>query len=214
MNPSRSRAVRRLAVRRLWAVVAAVLVASMVAAGPVGAQEDAGGGFSDVTDGAHKPAIDALAEMGVFEGTECAEGMFCPGDEMKRWMMGVWLVRVLDEAEPATATESSFADVESDEWWLPHVERLAELEVTKGCRTEPLRFCPDRSVTRSQMATFLVRAFDLAVAEPAGFTDTAGNTHETNIDALAAAGVTAGCKAEPLRYCPDKSVTGPRWPRS
>ena len=91
---------------RLWAVAAGVLVASMVAAGPVAAQEDAAGGFSDVTEGVHKPAIDALAEMGVFEGTECAEGMFCPGDEMKRWTMGVWLVRVLDDEEPAAATES------------------------------------------------------------------------------------------------------------
>ena len=184
-----------------------MLVASMVAAVPVAAQEDAGGGFSDVTEGVHKPAIDALAAMGVFEGTECAEGMFCPGDEMKRWTMGVWLVRVLDEAEPPAASKSSFADVESDEWWLAHVERLAELEVTKGCKTEPLRFCPDRSVTRAQMATFLVRAFDLEAAEPAGFADTAGNTHETNIDALAAAGVTLGCKIDPLRYCPAKSVT-------
>ena len=87
------------------------------------------------------------------------------------------------------------------------MERLAELEVTKGCATEPLRFCPDRSVTRAEMAAFLVRAFDLEAAEPAGFTDTAGNTHEIDIDALAAAGVTVGCKTEPLSYCPSKSVT-------
>ena len=198
---------RRRAVGRLSVVVAAVLVASMVAAGPVAAQDDAGGGFSDVTEGVHKPAIDALAALGVFEGTECAEGMFCPGDEMKRWTMGVWLVRVLDDEEPAAVSESGFVDVDAGEWWLAHVERLAELEVTKGCKAEPLSFCPDRSVTRAQMATFLVRAFDLAAAEPAGFTDTAGNTHETNIDALAAAGVTAGCKTEPLSYCPSKSVT-------
>ena len=207
MGFGRCRAVRRVAVRRLSVVVAAVVVASMVAAGPVAAQDDAGGGFTDVTEGVHKPAIDALAAMGVFDDTECAEAMFCPGDEMKRWTMGVWLVRVLDEAEPAAVSGSSFADVDADEWWLAHVERLAELGVTKGCKTEPLRFCPDRSVTRAQMATFLVRAFDLEAAEPAGFVDTAGNTHETNIDALAAAGVTAGCKTEPLSYCPSKSVT-------
>ena len=51
-------------------------------------------GFADVTGGVHKPAIDALAERGVFDGTECAEDMFCPGEEMKRWTMAVWLVRV------------------------------------------------------------------------------------------------------------------------
>ena len=207
MGFGRCRAVRRVAVRRLSVVVAAVVVASMVAAGPVAAQDDAGGGFTDVSEGVHKPAVDALAALGVFDDTECAEAMFCPGDEMKRWTMGVWLVRVLDEAEPAAVSGSSFADVDDGEWWLAHVERLAELEVTKGCKTEPLRFCPDQSVTRAQMAAFLVRAFDLEAAEPAGFTDTAGNTHEANIDALAAAGVTAGCKTEPLSYCPSKSVT-------
>ena len=174
---------------------------------PAAAQEDAGGGFSDVPAGVHKPAIDALNALGVFEGTECAEGLFCPGDEMKRWTTAVWLVRVLDDAEPAAESVSSFADVESDDWWLAHVQRLAELEVTKGCKTEPLRFCPDQSVTRAQMATFLVRAFDLESADPAGFADTAGNTHETNIDAVAAAGLTTGCETDPLRYCPDRPVT-------
>ena len=57
------------------------------------------------------------------------------------------------------------------------------------------------------MATFLVRAYDLEAASPAGFTDTVGNTHAARIDALAAAGVTTGCLTEPLRYCPHKAVT-------
>ena len=57
------------------------------------------------------------------------------------------------------------------------------------------------------MATFLVRALDLDPAPSAGFADTEGNTHQANIDALAAAGITAGCKTDPLRYCPDQPVT-------
>ena len=166
----------------------------------------AAGGFADVTGGVHKPAIDALAGRGVFDGTECAEDMFCPGGEMKRWTMAVWLVRVLDEAEPPPATESSFADVDADDRWLPHIERLAELEVTKGCLVDPLRFCPDRSVNRAEMATFLARALDLEAADPAGFADTAGNFHAASIDALAAARITAGCASEPRRYCPDRPV--------
>ena len=158
--------------------------------------------------GVHQPAVDALYELGVFEGTGCVDGSgLCPSEPMRRWEMAVWLVRVLDQVEPPAVGESSFADVDFEKWWLPHVERLAELEVTKGCLVDPLRFCPDRSVTRAQMATFLVRAFDLGSAEPAGFTDTAGGTHETSIDALAAARVTVGCGTSPLRYCPDRSVT-------
>ena len=170
---------------------------------------DAPGGFADVTGGVHKPAIDALAAMGVFEGTECSQQMFCPGEEMKRSTMAVWLVRVIDGAEPPAVDESGFADVDFEKWWLAHVERLAELEVTSGCLVDPLRFCPDRSVTRAQMATLLVRAFGLDAADPAGFTDTDtdGDAHAANIDALAAARVTAGCATDPLRYCPNKPAT-------
>ncbi len=57
------------------------------------------------------------------------------------------------------------------------------------------------------MATFMVRALDLQPAQTAGFTDTGGSVHAANIDALAAVGITVGCSADPLRYCPDRSVT-------
>ena len=87
------------------------------------------------------------------------------------------------------------------------MERLADLEVTRGCSADPPRFCPDQAVSRGQMAALLVRAFDLEPAEPAGFTDTGSNTHKDDIDALAAAGITKGCDTDPLRYCPDQPVT-------
>ena len=193
--------------------MAATLVVALAVLGSTPAvvaqdMDDSDSGFSDVSEGNfHKADIDALNAQGLLEGTECAEGMFCPGDPMKRWTMAVWLVRALDDAEPAAVEESSFADVDSDNKWLPHVERLAELEVTKGCDTEPLIFCPDDTVTRAQMATFLVRAFNLEDASSAGFTDTAGNFHEPDIDALAAAEVTKGCTTEPLQYCPGDPVS-------
>ena len=56
------------------------------------------------------------------------------------------------------------------------------------------------------MASFLVRAFGLPAAGPAGFGDTAGSVHEAKIDAIYAAGITAGCALDPLRYCPDTPV--------
>ena len=89
-------------------------------------------------------------------------------------------------------------------WWMPYVERLADLQVTVGCKRDPLRFCPDETVTRARMATFLVRAFDLAGAPSAGFADTGGSSHESSIDALFAAGLTVGCGQDPLRYCPNR----------
>ena len=189
----------------LRCVAAAVMVALMVVAGPATAvaQQD---GFSDVAEGVHKPAIDALAERGVFEGTLCGEDMFCPGEAIKRSDMAVWLIRALEDEELPAAGTTRFSDVDADQSWAPYVERLAELEITVGCRREPLRYCPDTSVNRGQMATFLVRAFELQPAEPAGFVDTEGSTHETNIDAVAAAGITVGCKKDPLQFCTSDPV--------
>ena len=192
---------RRRAVR--VALVAVALIASTILPLPAGGAD----GYSDVSSGdTHEPAISALAEMGVFDDTDCGEGLFCPGDPVERWVMAVWLIRVLGGDLPAAGT-SRFADVEASEWWSPHAEELANRNITAGCATGPLRYCPTKPVTRGQMATFFVRAFDLPDAPAAGFTDTAGTTHEARIDALAAAGVTKGCKTDPLRFCPTKAVT-------
>ena len=152
-------------------------------------------------------AVRALTSDGVLAGTECAPGLFCPGDPIPRWMMAVWLVRVMDGQEPEPVSGTRFADVDAGQWWAAHVERLAELGITAGCAPGPARYCPDDPVTRAQMATFLRRAFALASAIPQGFEDTGGSVHEANIDALHRAGITAGCSTEPLRFCPQQPTT-------
>ena len=195
--------------RRRPALVGLVALALVVAVtAPAPATTDAAGGFPDVPEGdVHEPAINALAEMGLFEDTLCEDG-FCPGDPMKRWVMAVWLIRALG-GEVTTTGSSRFADVDAASWWSPYVEELADLGITKGCRTEPLlRYCPDGTVTRAEMASFLVRAFNLEAAHSsAAFTDVSeGNVHKANVDALFAAGITKGCDDDPLRYCPGQSV--------
>ena len=155
--------------------------------------------YSDIDDiGVHRRGVQALAAEGVFEGTECAPGRFCPREPLPRWIMVVWLVRILDGADPQSAPDAGFADVDPGQWWAPHVNRLFELGVTKGCRTDPLRYCPSRAVNRAQMASFLARAFSLPPGPPAGFADVdPQGVHSANIDALATAGITVGCRTDP-----------------
>ena len=200
------RASRRRA-RPAWRLAAAaVLVAAGLAAPSAASAQDRL--FGDVSAGVHEPAISALAERGLFEGTLCGDGLFCPDDGIDRATVAVWLVRALEDVEPPPVEAPRFADVDGAAWEARYIERLAELGVTYGCRVDPLRYCPDRLVSRGQMASFLVRAFDLPPAGEAGFADTVGSTHRANIDALAAARVTVGCKVDPpLRYCPDRPVT-------
>ena len=166
-------------------------------------------GFSDIGDaGGHGANVRRLAEKGILAGTECAPAKFCPKEPVQRWVMAVWLVRAVDETEPETVDSSRFADVEVGQWWTPYVERLADLGITRGCSTEPVRFCPTDPVTRQEMASFLVRAFHLEPESGNRFADVAeSNSHLANINALAASGITVGCATEPARYCPTEETT-------
>ena len=165
--------------------------------------------FFDIAGaGVHRDSVEILAARGVFEGTECAPRRFCPDLPIPRWVMAVWLVRALDAADPEPIERSWFADVDEGAWWAVHVERLADLGITRGCATEPARFCPGRATTRAEMATFLTRALRLPAVPPTGFADVGqGATHLPGISALAAAGITSGCAVDPARYCPGRATT-------
>ena len=194
--------------RTATAAVITAMVASaaaVVSATGAAAQQDR---YSDVTGGVHKPAIDALGGTGLFDGTLCDDGRFCPKDPIKRSTMAVWLIRALADEDPPPAQDSRFTDVPAGRWWVDHVELLAQVGITAGCGTEPPRYCPESPVTRAEMATFLTRAFNLQPGQPAGFADVdEGSSHAAGINAIAVAGITDGCSTEPLRYCPESPVT-------
>jgi hypothetical protein len=80
---------------------------------------------------------------------------------------------------------------------------LAEEGITSGCGNG--RFCPNGTVTRGQMASFLARAFNLPATGHDYFRDDNSNKHEDNINRLRASGITSGCDDD--RFCPDGLVT-------
>ena len=192
--------------RTLRAVVAAVIAVALLTLPTTAAADE---GFADVSDDStHGANIHTLDHAGTFEGTLCGRRMFCPSDPLSRAHMAVWLVRVVDGSDPDPVTATRFSDVDGAHPQAAFIERFAQLGVTEGCTTEPLRYCPDQHVTRAQMASFLARAFNLAAAgESAGFADVAaGGTHSANIDTIAATEITVGCDTEPFRYCPRDPV--------
>ncbi len=90
------------------------------------------------------------------------------------------------------------------------IEAIADQGVTKGCNP-PVndRYCPGSTVTRGQMAAFLVRARGLV--DDGGkdwFGDDDGSIFENDINKLAASGITKGCNPPANdKYCPDSKVT-------
>ena len=105
-----------------------------------------------------------------------------------------------------------FDDVPYSYWANSYIERLYKAGITGGCTTTPLNYCPDNSVTRAQMAIFLLKGMHgssftpPAVGLSTGFTDVALDYWAAAwIKQLAAEGITGGCG--PGIYCPDATVT-------
>jgi spore germination protein YaaH len=142
-------------------------------------------------------SIEWLYMEGITGG--CTATRFCPDATVTRAQMAMFLVRAMDL--PVTSTD--YYDDDDGKTGESSVNALARAGITGGCG--PRRFCPTRSITRAQIAQFLVRALDLPVTTTDYFDDDDGKTGESSINALAKAGLTAGCG--PRRYCPSASVT-------
>ncbi|HEY7565626.1 MAG TPA: S-layer homology domain-containing protein [Acidimicrobiia bacterium] len=122
--------------------------------------DSAGSPFADVPSNAWFAGYTTqLYGMNLVTGCTASPLNYCPTRGLQRGEMAALLIRALGE-EPAGGS-SPFADVPTSMWFVGHVKRLYELGITTGCATGPLRFCPGGTLTRGEMAQFLVRAFDL-----------------------------------------------------
>jgi glucose/arabinose dehydrogenase len=132
--------------------------------------------------------------------TGCGGGpFFCPGAAVPREQMASFLARA--KGLPSTGTDF-FTDDEAS-IHEDNINRSAAAGITTGCGGG--QFCPTSSVSREQMASFLVRALSLPRTGTDFFTDDEGSIHEDDINRLAASGITTGCTGG--HYCPHGSVT-------
>jgi hypothetical protein len=105
--------------------------------------------------------IDRLAALGITVGCQSNPSLYCPSDPVSREQMAAFIVRGLGEFNPPIPPGQRFGDVPSGNTFYNFVDRLAVLNITLGCTPDHLMYCPNDSVTRAQMAAFLVRAFNL-----------------------------------------------------
>ncbi len=86
------------------------------------------------------------------------QGTFRPNDPAKRGEVAEFIAQLLPTVPKASTAAGRFTDVPADHPYLLAIEALAAADVTKGCDTDPPRFCPDKHVTRAQLASLLIRA--------------------------------------------------------
>jgi Cadherin domain/S-layer homology domain len=118
-------------------------------------------GFGDVLPTYWAGAwIKQLAAEGITVG--CGGGNYCPEAPVSRAQMAVFLLRSKYGASynpPAVGGNSGFSDVEATYWAATWIKQLVAEGITAGCGGG--NYCPEASVTRAQMAVFLVRTFNL-----------------------------------------------------
>jgi len=181
----------------LLLVVAATLTHSQIASAT--SELPPGGSFTDDNLLAEEGYIEAIAAIGVTRGCNPpANDRFCPDRPVTRGEMASFFARAL--SLPPT-TENPFTDI-AGSVHADTIARIAAAGITKGCNPpDNDEYCPDRIVTRGEMAAFVARAWALSGdVDPGRFTDDDGSIFEAEISRIAAAGITKGCGEE--RYCP------------
>jgi hypothetical protein len=195
-------------VRLILKLTAAAMVLaafSPLAAGK--AELPPGGSFIDDDLTIHEGSIEAIASAGITLGCNPPRNtQFCPHEPVTRGQMAAFLVRAL--RLPAT-DPTGFSDTVGSTF-AADIDRIAGAGITLGCNPPANdRYCPDRPVSRGQMAAFLTRALGLPAPGAADtFVDDDRTTFEADIERLRAAGITLGCNPPTNdRFCPGLSVT-------
>jgi hypothetical protein len=113
--------------------------------------------FADDEESIFADDINALAAVGIAFG--CTETDYCPDRPLRRDEMAELLVRSFGYENPDIV--DLFGDDDASEF-QPSINALGVNGITKGCNPpENDRFCPDRTLSRAEMATFFARALGL-----------------------------------------------------
>jgi hypothetical protein len=107
----------------------------------------------------------------------------------------------------------TFGDVGFSNSYWPYIEILYANGLTNGCSANPLMYCPSMIMNRAQVAKFFMTVqFGGTYLPPANVPLLFKDNWSVNPWAQSWAndmldkGLTSGCKASPLLYCPDNQV--------
>jgi hypothetical protein len=163
--------------------------------------------------------IGQFAARGITTGCgddENGQRLYCPERGVTRAEMATFITRTLGQDKVAPPVAPTFADVPADYWAYGQIEAFLDLGITTGCGEDEAGnrlFCPDRGVTRAEMAAFIDRAKGQGLLDPGTptFADVPADYWAYGwIERFFTLGVTTGCGTDEHGrkvYCPDRGVT-------
>jgi hypothetical protein len=156
------------------------------------------------------PYVMSFVGDGITAG--CGGGNYCPNNNVTRAQMAVFLLKAKWGPwwTPPPATGSVFLDVPSGSFGAAYVEEVFHEGISGGCGGN--NYCPNSNVNRQQMAVFLLKASRGSTYTPPACAGIFGDvpcpgTFTNYIEQLYNLGITGGCSASPLLYCPTSNVT-------
>ncbi|GAA0435191.1 hypothetical protein GCM10008983_09700 [Lentibacillus halophilus] len=166
--------------RGIWVAVFAVVVSLLAP----GAKADAETSFSDVPeDFWAADAINRFANTGVIDGYE--DGSFGVNDNLTRAQAAIILVNAKDLEKPdSDAVTNYFDDIQPDHPYADYIAAAGKSGIMSGSDGA---FMPDKNLTRQQMASVLVSAFNLESGEESVDINLSNvsSSHEDNVQVLA-----------------------------
>lgn len=169
--------------------------------------------FLDVTPGhSAYDYVNLIRDHGISAG--CGGNNYCPTSTLTRAQMAVFLLYA--EHGPSyvpPACSGIFADVACPTGFAVNfIEQLYNEGITAGCQTNPLKYCPNNTITRQEMAVFLLKArYGISYSPPACqgiFQDVACSSQYARwIEDAYARDVFTFCAVSPLRFCPTNATT-------
>jgi RHS repeat-associated protein len=166
--------------------------------------------FSDVPAGApNQKEIEAIYPN-VTSGCSTSPLSYCPGANITRGQMAVFLLRAKEGPAyaPPACTTPIFADVPCSHPFVTWIQEIYRRGITGGCGTNPLVYCPDNNVTNSQMAVFVIATLGISppACATAPFADLPCTAFAASFIAEEARRqITSGCGGG--NFCPNNLVT-------
>ncbi|MEX0699419.1 MAG: S-layer homology domain-containing protein [Acidimicrobiia bacterium] len=164
------------------------------------------GTFIDDNNSPHQNGIEAVAAKQITVGCNPpVNDMFCPNRDVTRAEAATFLARAL-----SLPSDGNDYFVDDDGHILEGaINKLAAAGITQGCNPPANdRFCPDRSLTRAEFATFIVRALSLPQTSVDYFDDDDGHILESAINRIAEQKITVGCNPPTNNhFCPNRALT-------
>ncbi|NOZ95516.1 MAG: S-layer homology domain-containing protein [Acidobacteria bacterium] len=162
-------------------------------------------------------AIDAVTDAGIMNG--CGGSFFCPYGLVTRREVAAWLVRV-DHYQGGVVPPDPvgiFEDVPQGACQASWIEELWNDGTTRGCNQATPLYCPEKIVTRAEIAVFILRLIHGSGYIPPLCTSRAPEERYVDvpcpnywaadwIEEVHAEGLSGGCLKNPPEYCPTGAV--------